>query len=189
MVESGSSKKSATKRSTSASAKKTTENTGLSGSGCESELQVGNKAPTFSLLDQNGDTVTSRSLKGLPYVLYFYPKDNTPGCTTEACEFRDAASQFDKLGVRIIGVSPDPAATHGRFAAKHNLEFTLLSDPEHELSNAYGTWTLKKNYGREYMGIVRSTFVVGPTGKLEHIWRKVRVKGHVEAVRLAVSVD
>lgn len=152
-------------------------------------LCVGDSVPKFSLQDQSGELVTSQSLRGTRYVLYFYPKDNTPGCTTEACDFRDALALFEGLSVRVLGVSPDSAATHGRFAAKHELTFSLLSDPEHDLSTACGTWTLKKNYGREYMGIERSTFVVSPKGKIEHIWRKVRVKEHVEAVRQAIEIE
>lgn len=142
----------------------------------------GQKAPSFSLLDDQGEKVTSASLKGRPYVLYFYPKDNTPGCTQEAIDFRDATSSFKKLGVEIFGVSPDSAKSHQNFREKYELPFRLLVDAEHELAEAYGVYALKKNYGREYMGIIRSTFLVGPDGKILEAYRGVKVKGHVACV-------
>lgn len=143
---------------------------------------IGKKAPAFKLQDQSGKVVSSASLKGKAYVLYFYPKDNTPGCTTESCNFRDGEGNFKKAGVTILGVSPDSVKSHNGFASKYELPFSLLSDPEKELSSAYGVWALKKNYGREYMGIVRSTFLVGKSGKVLQEWRGVRVAGHVDAV-------
>jgi thioredoxin-dependent peroxiredoxin len=143
---------------------------------------VGKKAPAFKLLDQNGATLSSSSLAKRPYVLYFYPKDNTPGCTVEACDFRDGMANFRAAGVTIIGVSPDSPKSHAGFASKYELPFTLLSDPDKELAQAYGVWALKKNYGKEYWGIVRSTFLVGADGKVKAEWRGVRVKGHVQAV-------
>ncbi|MCH2111107.1 MAG: thioredoxin-dependent thiol peroxidase [Polyangiaceae bacterium] len=143
---------------------------------------LGKKAPSFRLPDQNGAIVSSASLKGEPYVLYFYPKDNTPGCTTEACDFRDNIESFEELGVRVIGVSPDSSASHSKFSEKHELPFTLLADTEKTLSEAYGVWALKKNYGREYMGIVRSTYLIGKDGKIQAAWEKVRVKEHVAAI-------
>lgn len=143
---------------------------------------VGKKAPAFELQDQSGELVSSKSLKGKAYVLYFYPKDNTPGCTTESCNFRDGMGNFKKAGVTILGVSPDSVKSHSGFANKYELPFSLLSDPEKELATAYGVWALKKNYGREYMGIVRSTFLIGASGKVLQEWRGVRVAGHVEAV-------
>lgn len=146
------------------------------------ELQIGDQAPEFSLPDQNGNIVSSRSLLKEPYVLYFYPKDNTPGCTQQACDFRDALKEFQKAGVKIFGVSPDSAQSHNKFIEKYELPFPLLVDAEKELAQAYGVWSLKKNYGREYWGIVRSTFLIGAHGKIQKIWRNVRVKDHVTAV-------
>jgi thioredoxin-dependent peroxiredoxin len=147
--------------------------------GLEPESLVGTKAPAFKLRDQNDEEFSSSRLAKKPYLLYFYPKDNTPGCTTESCDFRDEMANFRALGVTVLGVSPDSTKSHAGFAAKHELPFTLLSDPEHELAEAYGVWALKKNYGREYWGIVRSTFLIGADGK---------VKGHVAAVLEASRV-
>jgi peroxiredoxin Q/BCP len=143
---------------------------------------VGKTAPSFRLQDQSGKEITSASLKGKPYVLYFYPKDNTSGCTKESCEFRDDERNFRRAGVTILGVSPDSVKSHQGFAGKYNLPFSLLSDPDKVLSKAYGAWALKMNYGREYMGIVRSTFLVSASGKVVKEWRKVRVNGHVASV-------
>jgi peroxiredoxin Q/BCP len=147
----------------------------------------GDSAPSFELLDQAGDSLSSADLEGKPYVLYFYPKDDTPGCTTEACAFRDALPDFKKLGVRVIGVSPDSSSSHERFVAKYSLPFTLLSDPDKTLSAAYGVWAKKTNYGREYMGVVRSTFLVDADGVVQKVWRSVKVKGHVEQVQTAAA--
>jgi peroxiredoxin Q/BCP len=152
-----------------------------------SALAVGDRAPSFELEDQHGNVVSSRELYGQPYVLYFYPKDDTPGCTTEACGFRDALPEFDRTSVRVLGVSPDSVASHQRFVGKYGLTFTLLSDPEQELASAYGVWSLKKNYGREYMGIVRSTFLVDGEGIVRKAWRSVRVNGHVSEVQAAAA--
>ena len=143
---------------------------------------VGKKAPAFSLEDQSGKVVSSASLKGKAYVLFFYPKDNTPGCTQESCDFRDGLGNFKKAGVTVFGVSPDSVKSHSGFANKYELPFSLLSDPEKSLAQAYGVWALKKNYGKEYMGIVRSTFLIGKTGKVLQEWRGVRVAGHADAV-------
>ncbi len=142
----------------------------------------GKKAPTFSLADQTGKTVSSSELAGKPYVLYFYPKDNTPGCTMEACDFRDSFARFNKEKVRVFGVSPDSSKSHAGFAAKFELPFTLLADTDKALVNAYGVWVKKQNYGREYMGVERSTFLVGADGNVAKVWRNVRVKGHVDSV-------
>ncbi|HVZ36083.1 MAG TPA: thioredoxin-dependent thiol peroxidase [Polyangiaceae bacterium] len=149
----------------------------------ENGLAAGAVAPSFELLDQAGATRSSSELSGQPYVLYFYPKDDTPGCTTEACGFRDALAEFEQLGVRVIGVSPDGVESHQRFVNKYGLTFPLLSDEEKTLANAYGVWALKKNYGREYMGIVRSTFLVGADGTIRKAWRGVRVNGHAAEVK------
>jgi peroxiredoxin Q/BCP len=150
-------------------------------------VSSGDAAPSFDLPDETGARVSSRQLAGRPYALYFYPKDDTPGCTTEACGFRDALPEFEKLGVRIIGVSPDSPASHERFRGKYELPFTLLSDAEKQLSTAYGAWALKKNYGREYMGVVRSTFLIDSHGVIRNVWRGVKVNGHVEKVQAAAA--
>ena len=142
----------------------------------------GSRAPSFSLPDQAGRVVSSSSLAGKPYVLYFYPKDDTSGCTREACGFRDSLRGFGTKGVKIIGVSPDNEASHARFAGKYGLPFTLLADTDKSLAKAYGVWAKKQNYGREYMGIVRSTFLVDKRGVVKKAWRGVRVDGHVDAV-------
>jgi peroxiredoxin Q/BCP len=152
-----------------------------------STLKAGDRAPSFELPDQDGATLSSASLAGQPYVLYFYPKDDTPGCTTEACGFRDAFPELDGAGVRVLGVSPDSIASHQRFVGKYGLPFTLLSDSSRELASAYGVWALKKNYGREFMGIVRSTFLVDGAGVVRKVWRGVRVNGHVPEVRAAAA--
>lgn len=143
---------------------------------------LGKMAPAFELQDQSGNVVSSASLKGKPYVLYFYPKDNTPGCTQESCDFRDEERNFRAAGVTILGVSPDSVKSHAGFASKFELPFPLLSDPEKQLAQAYGVWALKKNYGKEYWGIVRSTFFVDKNGKVASEWRQVKVKGHAAAV-------
>jgi peroxiredoxin Q/BCP len=150
-------------------------------------LAEGDSAPSFALPDETGAEVSSADLAGAPYVLYFYPKDDTPGCTTEACGFRDALPGFEKLGVRVLGVSPDSSGSHQRFRAKYELPFTLLSDADKSLSGAYGAWALKKNYGREYMGVVRSTFLVDASGVIRNAWRGVKVNGHVEKVQAAAA--
>jgi thioredoxin-dependent peroxiredoxin len=156
-------------------------------SGTAGAVAEGDTAPSFALPDQGGARVSSGELAGQPYVLYFYPKDDTPGCTTQACGFRDALPDFEKLGVRVIGVSPDSSASHERFRTKYELPFTLLSDADKQLSTAYGAWALKKNYGREYMGVVRSTFLVDSEGVIRHAWRGVKVNGHVEKVQAAAA--
>ena len=146
-------------------------------------LQIGDQAPAFCLPNQDEEEVCLRDLQGSWIVLYFYPKDNTPGCTTEACEFTAALPDFSGLGATILGISPDSPKKHRNFIEKKELGITLLSDEEKEVCEAYGVWQLKKNYGREYMGVVRSTFIIDPDGKVAEIWEKVRVKGHVEAVK------
>jgi peroxiredoxin Q/BCP len=157
------------------------------GASANGAVGEGDRAPDFTLPDEEGVEVSSADLAGKPYVLYFYPKDDTPGCTTEACGFRDALPDFETIGVRVIGVSPDSAASHQRFRAKYELPFTLLSDTEKALSSAYGAWALKKNYGREYMGVVRSTFLVDAGGVIRNVWRGVKVNGHVEKVQAAAA--
>jgi thioredoxin-dependent peroxiredoxin len=145
------------------------------------KLREGDPAPNFSLAADNGDHYTLGDLKGQRTLLYFYPKDDTPGCTTQACDFRDNLARLEGvLGVRVLGVSPDTAASHAAFKKKYDLPFTLLADPELSAAEAYGVWREKTNYGRTSMGIVRSTFVIGPDGTLERIYDNVRAAGHVE---------
>ena len=146
-------------------------------------LEVGDMAPDFSLPDQNEKTVSLSGLQGRWVVLYFYPKDNTPGCTTEACDFTASCGEFSRLDAEILGVSPDSAKSHRSFISKQNLGITLLSDPDHKVLESYGAWQKKSMYGREYMGVVRSTFLIDPLGRLAHVWPKVKVKGHVEEVQ------
>ncbi|MFB1480273.1 thioredoxin-dependent thiol peroxidase [Corallococcus sp. RDP092CA] len=144
--------------------------------------QAGDKAPGFSLPDQSGATVSLSQLKGRHVVLYFYPKDATPGCTTEACDFRDEHSALVKAGAVVLGVSPDSVASHQKFAAKQGLPFSLLADPDHALADAYGVWGEKSLYGRKFMGLIRATFLIGPDGKVVRVWPKVKVAGHVAEV-------
>ena len=146
------------------------------------KLVPGAKVPSFSLLDDKGQLFSSHVLEGSRYVIYFYPKDDTPGCTKEACGFRDSLADFAKTGVRVIGVSPDSPGTHARFKDKYDLPFTLLSDADRKLAQQFGVWVKKQNYGREYMGVERSTFFVGPDGRVLEAWRGVKVPGHVEKV-------
>jgi peroxiredoxin Q/BCP len=146
------------------------------------KITEGARAPSFGLADQDGRVVTSSEFAGKAYVLYFYPKDDTPGCTREACGFRDASGKLAKAGVRVIGVSPDKVTAHARFSTKYGLNFTLLADEEKKLARAYGVWVMKKNYGRQYEGIERSTFLVDASGTVRKLWRGVRVDGHVEQV-------
>lgn len=149
-------------------------------------LDVGDKAPNFSLPTDGGGTLSLKDLKGKVTVLYFYPKDSTPGCTTEAQDFRDLAKDFEKAGARVVGVSKDSVKRHDNFKEKQALPFALISDEGGTLCEDFGVWQLKKNYGREYMGIVRATFVVDAKGKIVHVWPKVKVKGHAAEVLEAV---
>jgi peroxiredoxin Q/BCP len=150
-------------------------------------LTTGDKAPEFELNIDGGGTLSSEDLSGAPYVVYFYPKDNTPGCTTESCDFRDHYGRVTGHGAQVIGVSKDSVKSHDGFKAKHDLPFPLISDTDGTLHEAYGAWGLKKNYGREYMGTIRSTFLVGADGVILAAWPKVRVKGHVDAVIAALG--
>ena len=145
-------------------------------------LEAGQPAPDFTLQADDGSTVDLASLRGTTVALYFYPKDDTTGCTTQACEFRDMRAEYDDAGVRVIGVSPDPLKSHLKFRDKHDLPFTLLSDPEHEAAEAYGVWVQKSMYGRTYMGIERSTFVIGPDGALLAALYRVKPKGHAASI-------
>ena len=145
-------------------------------------LEVGDKAPEFEALNQDGVKVALKDFVGKNVVLYFYPKDNTPGCTTEACEFSANYDQFIKNDTVIIGVSPDSVKSHAGFIAKQNLKHILLSDEDKEISKLYGVWQVKKNYGKEYLGIVRSTFVIGKDGEIVKIYKSVKAKDHAAKV-------
>ncbi|OCB92292.1 Peroxiredoxin [Bacillus amyloliquefaciens] len=147
-------------------------------------IEIGQAAPDMKLLNDSGEEVSLTDFKGKYVVLYFYPKDMTPGCTTEACDFRDQHESFAGLDAVIIGVSPDSRDKHEKFKQKHDLPFQLLVDDEHKLAEAFDVWKLKKNFGKEYMGIERSTFLLDKEGRLVKEWRKVKVKDHVaEALR------
>ncbi|WP_416655863.1 thioredoxin-dependent thiol peroxidase [Bacillus amyloliquefaciens] len=147
-------------------------------------IEIGQAAPDMELVNDSGEEVSLTDFKGKYVVLYFYPKDMTPGCTTEACDFRDQHESFAGLDAVIIGVSPDSRDRHEKFKQKHDLPFQLLVDDEHKLAEAFGVWKLKKNFGKEYMGIERSTFLLDKEGRLVKEWRKVKVKDHVaEALR------
>jgi peroxiredoxin Q/BCP len=150
-------------------------------------LKVGDTAPDFCLPNQDEEEICLRDIKGRWIVLYFYPKDNTPGCTTEACDFTAALPDFEGLDAIVLGVSPDSPKKHRNFIEKKALKITLLADEEKELCNAFGVWQLKKFMGREYMGVVRSTFIIAPDGKIAAVWPKVKVKGHVEEVKAKLS--
>jgi len=139
-------------------------------------IEINQEAPQFCNPNQDNVEICLRDLKGKWIVLYFYPKDNTPGCTNEACDFTQAEPDFDKIDAVILGVSPDSPKKHQNFIAKKDLTITLLSDEEKTLCESYGVWQLKKNYGREYMGVVRSTFIINPKGKISAIWENVRVR-------------
>lgn len=145
-------------------------------------LEVGQKAPEFATPNQRGEISKLADFAGQWLVLYFYPKDNTPGCTTEAVDFTALSPQFQQLNAVILGVSPDSAKSHCRFIEKHNLTIQLLSDTEHQLAEIYQVWGLKKFMGKEYMGIKRSTFLIDPQGNIAYIWSNVKVKAHAEAV-------
>ena len=152
-------------------------------------IEAGRPAPSFSAQADDGRTVTLESLRGRHVVLYFYPKDDTPGCTTEACELRDAFPRFDAADATILGVSPDSVASHQKFKKKFSLPFTLLADTDHAIAEAYGVWKEKSMYGRTYMGVERSTFLIDPTGTLSHVWRKVKPDGHAAEVASALAAD
>ncbi len=146
-------------------------------------LKVGDQAPEFCLLNQDEKEVSLKDFEGKWVVLYSYPKDNTPGCTIEANDFTKQLSSFTKLDAVILGVSPDSSKSHCGFIEKQGLKITLLSDPDHKMLEEYGSWGLKKNYGKEYFGVIRSTFLIDPKGKIAAVWSSVKVDGHVEAVK------
>ena len=146
------------------------------------ELKVGQKAPDFTLLDDAGEKVNLSDLKGKKVVLYFYPKDDTPGCTTEACNFRDGLSEIKRQGAVVLGVSADSVESHKKFKKKFELNFPLLADPEKKMIERYGVWKEKSMYGKKYMGIERTTFVIDEQGKISHIFPKVKVSEHYDEV-------
>lgn len=150
-------------------------------------IEVGKAAPGFSLADQDGEPLSLSGCKGSPVVLYFYPKDDTPGCTKEACAFRDAFTEYRKRGAKILGVSPDDWASHAKFVKKYELPFTLLADPDHQVCETYGVWKEKNMYGRKSMGVERTTFVIDGQGVVRAAFRRVKVDGHSEAVIAALD--
>jgi peroxiredoxin Q/BCP len=145
-------------------------------------LTLGKPLPPFNLETDTGDRLSSKSLKGETFILYFYPKDDTTGCTKEACDFRESFPRFKKSKARILGISPDSAKKHAKFKAKYELPFTLLVDEEHKLAESYGLWIEKVFYGRKYMGIARTTIVVGADGNVQHVFEKVDPVGHADEV-------
>ena len=146
-------------------------------------LEIGTKAPQFCLPNQDETEICLRDLSGKWIVLYFYPKDNTPGCTTEACDFTATKDEFESMDAVILGVSPDSPKKHRNFIEKKDLGITLLSDEDKQMLESYGVWQLKKMCGKEYMGVVRTTYIIDPDGNIAAGWEKVKVKGHVEAVK------
>ena len=150
-------------------------------------LDAGDAAPDFTLPDQNGEQVTLSDLRGGTVVLYFYPRSDTPGCTTQACGIRDRRADYDAGGVRVIGVSPDTVEAQAKFAGKYDLGFTLLADADHEVADAYGTWVEKKNYGKTYWGVQRATFIIDPEGTIAHVIPKASPKTHDDEVLEALQ--
>src|SRR5215470_7543627 len=150
-------------------------------------VEPGRKAPAFALVDQDGRTHRLKDYAGRPLVLYFYPKDDTPGCTREACAFRDALPDFKKGHAAILGVSILDAASKARFARKHKLNFPLLADPDHEVAEKYGVWKKKSMYGKSFMGLARTTFLIGPDGVVKRRWDNVKVDGHADNILEAVA--
>lgn len=146
-------------------------------------IEIGQDAPRFCLPNQDNVEICLRDIIGKWIVLYFYPKDNTPGCTTEACDFNASLPKFEELNAVVLGVSPDSPSSHQKFIDKQSLNFTLLSDEKKEVLSTYGVWKLKKLYGREYMGVERSTFIINPKGKISKIYTNVKVKGHIEELK------
>jgi peroxiredoxin Q/BCP len=149
-------------------------------------VEEGKEAPDFELADDTGEPVRMSGLRGRPVVLYFYPRDDTPGCTTQACSFRDAYGEFEERGAVVLGVSPDTEASHASFKAKHGLQFTLLADPDHEVAERYGVWVEKNTYGKKSMGIKRSTFVIDEEGKVAKAMLGVKPDNHADLVLSAL---
>ncbi|RIK84629.1 MAG: thioredoxin-dependent thiol peroxidase [Planctomycetota bacterium] len=149
-------------------------------------IEPGKKAPDFTLTSDAGRKVRLADLAGSPVVLYFYPKDDTPGCTKEACAFRDVAGELQSLGAKVLGVSPDDVASHARFRDKYSLNFPLLADADHAVAERYGAWREKNMYGKKSMGVQRSTYVIDAAGKVAHVWKRVQVDGHDQQVLAAL---
>ena len=145
-------------------------------------IDPGKSAPAFTLSADDGGTVRLADLAGSPVVLYFYPKDDTPGCTKEACAFRDLKGELQSLGAKVYGVSPDDVASHARFRDKYNLNFPLLADPDHAVAEQYGAWREKNMYGKKSMGVQRSTYLIDPEGNVARVWKRVQVDGHDQQV-------
>jgi len=156
-------------------------------SNAKNTVTVAAKAPDFTLLSDEGESVSLSNFKGQTVVLYFYPKDDTPGCTAEACDFRDAFPRFQRGGAVILGVSPDSPRKHANFRKKYGLPFTLLSDKDHTIAERYGIWVEKTFWGRKYMGVERTTFIIGPDGKLAKVFPKVSPEGHAAEVQAALA--
>ncbi len=150
-------------------------------------IEPGKKAPAFTLTADDGTKVRLSELKGSPVVLYFYPKDDTPGCTREACAFRDQKAALKKLGAKVFGISPDDVASHEKFRDKYDLNFPLLADPGHKMAEKYGAWREKNMYGKKKMGIQRSTYLIDAAGKVAKLWKSVKVDGHDEHVLKAIA--
>ena len=150
-------------------------------------IKEGTTAPAFKTTDANGETVSLKGLRGQKVVLYFYPKDDTPGCTKEACSFRDAFAQYKKRGITVLGVSPDSEASHKKFETKYKLPFTLLADKDHAIADAYGVWGEKKFMGRKYMGVLRTTFLIDEKGKIKKVFEKVKPEDHASEVLQAFA--
>lgn len=151
-------------------------------------IEIGKPAPDFALASSDGGTVALKDFRGKqPVVIYFYPKDSTPGCTQEACDFRDRSAEIKKLGVAVLGVSPDSLKSHAKFIENQSLNFPLLADEGHAVCEAYGVWVEKTNYGKKYMGVERSTFLIDKGGKIAKAWRKVKVAGHADEVLESVK--
>ena len=150
-------------------------------------LSEGDKAPDFALPDQNGEQVKLSDFKGETVILYFYPRADTPGCTTQACGVRDRRTDYEKAGARVIGISPDEVKAIEKFAGRYDLDFTLLADADHSVAEQYGTWVEKSMYGKKYMGVQRATFIVGPDGKIAKVFPKVSPKQHDDLVLKALG--
>ncbi len=150
-------------------------------------IEPGQPAPTFTLQDQDGATVALEELRGNPVVIYFYPKDDTPGCTTQACGIRDQWQEFEEAGAAVLGISPDDVASHAKFADKYDLPHRLLADPERQAIDAYGVWGVKKMYGKEFEGVTRATVLVDASGDIAQVWPKVKPKEHTDQVLAAIA--
>ncbi|HKI85692.1 MAG TPA: thioredoxin-dependent thiol peroxidase [Thermoanaerobaculia bacterium] len=150
-------------------------------------IEEGRKAPAFTLESDEGGKISLQDFAGRPLVLYFYPKDDTPGCTKEACSFREYGAEIRKLGAEVVGVSPDSIASHGKFRQKYHLDFPLLADPGHKVAERYGAWREKNMYGKKTMGIQRSTYLIDGEGKVAKVWKRVKVEGHSDQVITALS--